>query len=289
MKTTPRSSSHRRSQHDVTRDEHHVNARKDELASFLRSRRRRLTPADVGLPHGGRRRISSLRREDVAWLADIGITWYTWLEQGRPIKVAHDTLQRIASALRMDASESEYLEKLVRRHEEAGGVWQLPVCEHVRAFVEGYGEGYSALVGPRQDVLACNRAYARLYGLSANGEAGVLQRNTLWTMFTGEAARALFPAWEDVARRLLAIFRFAYADYVGEPAFETLIETLCERSTEFSTMWADLDVLAPTSWSIGPINDPVLRRPVALDTVTLTVPNAPGQTLIIHSAKSPAT
>ncbi|HYL27166.1 MAG TPA: helix-turn-helix domain-containing protein, partial [Candidatus Nitrosotalea sp.] len=76
-----------------------MSVRNAELASFLQSRRRRLTPNEIGLTQNSHRRIPYLRREEVAWAADVGITWYTWLEQGRPIKIACETLNRIAAAL----------------------------------------------------------------------------------------------------------------------------------------------------------------------------------------------
>jgi transcriptional regulator with XRE-family HTH domain len=79
--------------------------RRDELADFLRTRRERLTPADVGLPATARRRVRGLRREEVAELAEIGIAWYTSLEQGRPVTVSAQTLDGIASALRLTADE----------------------------------------------------------------------------------------------------------------------------------------------------------------------------------------
>lgn len=258
-----------------------MNERKDELASFLRSRRRRLTPEDVGIARSGRRRIATLRREDVAWLADVGITWYTWLEQGRPIKVARETLKRIAQALRMDSSETEYLEKLVLRHEEPTGAWQVPVGGAIRSFVESQARGYACVLGPRRDILAANERFARLFGVEGScSPAGSLERNALWIMFTGERARLIFPEWPAVARRLLATFRYIYGDYVGEPGFELLIAALGDRSSEFVSMWSDLDVLSPMSWSIDSVLDPLLDEIVALETVTLPVPGASGQTIV---------
>ncbi|TDC48167.1 XRE family transcriptional regulator, partial [Actinomadura sp. KC345] len=83
--------------------------RRDELRGFLRTRRARLTPADVGMPGGGRRRTPGLRREEVAVLAGVGVSWYTWLEQGRDITVSGDVLDAIGRALRLDAAEREHL------------------------------------------------------------------------------------------------------------------------------------------------------------------------------------
>jgi len=84
-------------------------ARRREAGDFLRSRRERLTPSDVGLPSGFRRRTPGLRREEVAMLADVGTTWYTWLEQGRDVRPSNEVLSALAGALRLDPTERRHL------------------------------------------------------------------------------------------------------------------------------------------------------------------------------------
>ena len=88
--------------------------RRPELASFLRSRRARVTPADVGMPPGLRRRTPGLRREEVAQLSGVGVTWYTWLEQGRPINASAQVLDAVARTLRLDPPEREHLYRLAQ-------------------------------------------------------------------------------------------------------------------------------------------------------------------------------
>src|SRR3954453_7595027 len=89
-----------------------ITLRRHELAAFLRSRRARVTPEDVGLPGGSRRRTPGLRREEVAQLAGVGVTWYTWLEQGRPIKASVQVLDAVSRTLRLDPTEHEHLYRL---------------------------------------------------------------------------------------------------------------------------------------------------------------------------------
>jgi hypothetical protein len=257
-----------------------MSERNTERAAFLRSRRQRLTPEEVGLPRSGRRRIPTLRREDVAWLADVGITWYTWLEQGRPIKIAADTLDRIASALRLDDSESEYLRKLVQPNDRGRPHWDSPVTEQVRALVESYESGYAYVIGPRWDVLACNDSFGEL--MDIGGVPGGLERNGLWLMFTRQRMHRIFPEWNLLARRMVATFRVEYADYVGDGGFGELIDALSARSPEFVAMWADVDVLSPTRWTLGEVRDPDSGAVVALDTVSLSIPDSPGQTLMFN-------
>src|SRR6202789_2134378 len=89
-----------------------ASARRTELAAFLRSRRERIQPEDVGLPPGARRRTAGLRREELAQLAGVGVTWYTWLEQGRKINASVQVLDAIARTLRLDATERAHLFRL---------------------------------------------------------------------------------------------------------------------------------------------------------------------------------
>ncbi len=251
-----------------------------ELATFLKSRRQRLTPERVGLPPSSRRRLPTLRREDVAWLADVGITWYTWLEQGRPIKMAADTLDRIAVALRLDSSETEYLLKIVH----ARGAKRPKHCdghvdERVSLLVRTFADGYAFVMGPRWDVLAWNDPYAKL--LELNDEPG-LERNGLWIMFTHERVRSLYPDWGALARQMVATFRLEYADYVGDLGFAELIDALAEKSADFATMWADIDVLSLAQWNVGEIRDLASGKFRNFETVSLQIPDSPGQTLVFH-------
>ena len=251
-----------------------------EIAAFLKSRRRRLTPASVGLPLGLRRRIDTLRREDVAWLADVGITWYTWLEQGRPIKMAAGTLARVSSALRLDPAESEYLGKLVQSLGKAPRTWERVVSDRVRALVNSYSEGYAFVMDPCWDVLVWNDRFASLFGL--NGETGGLEQNGLWIMFMNAGVRTLFPDWEAVARRMVAIFRVEHAEFGAHPRFGAVVEKLSARSSEFATMWSHVEVFSPMAWSVGALRDPGSGTVTMFQTIRLPIPDSPGQTLVFY-------
>lgn len=257
-----------------------MSARNLPLASFLRACRRRLTPKDVGLPQGGRRRISSLRREEVAALADVGITWYTWLEQGRAIKIAPETLCRISKALRLDPSEEEYVTRLVRTHESSPRKWNRSVSDAHRLLVENYAPGLAAIIGARWDLLAWNPAFA--YALGVDERTTGLERNALWLLFMEERQRRLFADWRGAARRTVAAFRISYADYVGERGFEELIETLLDRSVEFASLWSDAEVLTTAQWMLGDIRDLKTGVIAGFRTVSLPVPDSGDQTLMFH-------
>lgn len=213
-------------------------------------------------------------------MAEVGITWYTWLEQGRPIKIAAGTLGRIAAALRLDPSETEYLRRLAQTRGRGKPSWERPVEPSIRDLVEGYTSGYALVTSPRWDILARNEPFARLFGV--DGETSALERNVLWFMFTEERARRIFPNWREQARKMVAMFRVEYADYVGDASFAELIETLSVACPEFAATWSDVDVLLPLRWQLGQIRDPESGFVRMFDTVSLPVPGSTGQMLTFH-------
>ena len=258
-------------------------SRKAELASFLRSRRERLTPESVGLdPRGSRRRVKGLRREEVALLADVGVAWYTWLEQGRPIAISAEALERIALALQLNSSEIDYLEKLVRPRAEQPHIWEMQVDKGVRYLVEHFKDGFAYLRNRRYDFLAWNEKLGRFLKLDRN--ASELERNALWKLFADKDSRAIYASWDDYAHALVAAFRAEYADYIGDPDFEGLIEALHAASPEFTRLWTHFHVLTPSQWVIkeAPMRDPDTGEvvPLSFDSLHFTVSDYPEQVVV---------
>ena len=139
--------------------------RREELADFLRTRRAALQPGDVGLPVGGRRRTPGLRREEVAQLAGVGTTWYTWLEQGREVRASLDVLEALARALRLNQAERTHLILLGRG--EAPPPCKNPaerVSSTLRRLIENLGPNPAYILGRRWDYLAWNDAAVTLLG-----------------------------------------------------------------------------------------------------------------------------
>ena len=215
--------------------------RRADLAGFLRARRAALRPEDVGLQPGTRRRTAGLRREEVALLADVSVSWYTWLEQGRPINVSIDVLDALARALRLDPVERDHLLALAgqpsrrpvapgRDHAPASSVRLLTTLEPAPAYV----------LGPRWDFLAWNEPFATLYpGLL---ELAPEDRNLVWAMFVDPSIRALVGEWEAEARRVLSQFRAESVAFRDDPAVDALVERLEEHSPEFAAWWPRHDV-----------------------------------------------
>jgi transcriptional regulator with XRE-family HTH domain len=210
--------------------------RRAELAHFLRSRRASLTPADVGLPGGGRRRTPGLRREEVAQLAGVGATWYTWLEQARDVRASLDVLEALARALRLSQAERTHLILLGRGEEPPPCATPAErVTPTLRRLIENLGANPAFILGRRWDYLAWNAAAVALLGDLADVPRAA--RNHAWLTFTDPARRELFTDWECSSRQLVAKFRADSARHIGDPEFQSLIAALRKSSPEFARAW----------------------------------------------------
>ena len=209
--------------------------RRKELGAFLRSRREAITPAQVGLPANGRRRTPGLRREEVAQLAGVGVTWYTWLEQGRDISVSGQVLEATARTLMLDPSEREHLFTLAGGGEHARQKECQSLPPSIQVIVDGLDPFPAAVQNARFQILVFNQAYntliADLFAMPFE------DRNSLWLCFTDPRWRAAIVDWPDAAGRMVAQFRAAMAEHVAEPAWKELVGRLTAASPEFAGMW----------------------------------------------------
>jgi transcriptional regulator with XRE-family HTH domain len=214
--------------------------RRDELAAFLRARREALRPEDVGLPPGRARRTPGLRREEIALLAGVSVTWYTWLEQGRPINASTDVLEALARSLRLGDAERQHLLALATRTPGE----PVPDVEHVPdalvRLIDSMQPAPAYVLGPRWEYLAWNRAQSLLYPMIE--QLAPDDRNLLWVVFAEPQARALIVDWPEQARRIMAEFRAGTAGLRTDPKVVALVERLRAASPEFAEWWAQLDV-----------------------------------------------
>lgn len=248
--------------------------RREELADFIRVRRERLSPAQVGLPNGNRyRRTPGLRREEVAELANVSVTWYTWLEQARNIRVSVQILENIASALQLNPDERSHLFLLTQQSlpplPPPSKVLVSPAVQHI---LDSLGAIPAYVTGRRLDILAWNQAACAVFGdFSA---MPYRERNLVWFAFTDPVARQLFVDWEDFARSVLAEFRADCGRYIGEePKYADFIEDLQTVSPEFQQLWTHHDVLR-RSEGMKELNHPIVGR-LFLEGITLQANNAP--------------
>jgi transcriptional regulator with XRE-family HTH domain len=210
--------------------------RRAELADYLRRRRESIKPDEVGLPNGGRRRTPGLRREEVALLAGVGATWYTWLEQGRDVRASFDVLEALARALRMTPVERTHLMLLGRGEEPPPCKYSTErVSASLRRLIEHLGTNPAYVLGRRWDYLAWNNAAKALLGDFDAIPRG--ERNHVWLHFMDAARREMFTDWERASRLMVAKFRADHARHLGDPAFEQLIIALRKSSPEFCREW----------------------------------------------------
>lgn len=213
--------------------------RRRELAGFLRSRRERITPEQVGLPSTGRRRTPGLRREEVAQLAGVGVTWYTWLEQGRDINVSEQVLRAIADTLRLDQHERAHLCTLAGAPEPPWEKEYRAVPEGVHVLLAKLDPLPAVVMNARTDILAHNRAYDFMMDVAS---LPAEERNGILQLFTNPDWRDRLPDWPRRADQMLGQLRGAMAEHVGEPAWKLLIKRLRRESPEFEARWRRHDV-----------------------------------------------
>ena len=218
-----------------------VAARRAQLAAFLRARRAAISPAELGLPVQ-RRRTPGLRREEVALRAGIGLSWYTWLEQGRDITPSPQVLLGLSDALALSAAEQEHLFGLA-------GVTppdlEPPAVDELTSeMVAALLPHVAYVLGPRFDVVAHNSA-AELIMRDLVTAPPERRNLLLWLFDTDAGWDRTHPAWQANARANLLDFRSEYDRHADDPAFTGLIEELGQRSDLLRTWWAEHGVQPP--------------------------------------------
>lgn len=208
-----------------------------QLGAFLRARRESLDPQRLGLPRSGRRRTPGLRREEVAMLADVGVTWYTWLEQGREVNPSVAVMQAVAEALQCSELETRHLFVLA-------GLTPLeslnvPQCEGIspgtRRMLDSLLPQPASIQKPNFDIVAWNDAFCRLMGVDFSL---ILEdeRNCIYLYLTHPGWRSRL-ANPDVMGNFVSYFRAAMAEHRGEPAWENKLARFFAASAEFEALW----------------------------------------------------
>ena len=263
--------------------------RRAELAAFLRSRRERITPEDVGLPPGIRRRTAGLRREEVAMLAGVGVTWYTWLEQGRAINASTQVLDAVARTLKLDQPEREHLYRLADVPEAAaaaeGAAQIAQVAPELQRILDGLATLPASIMNERFDLLAWNHAYAALF--PGVVRQPVCERNTLWLSFTYSPCCHPYLNRDEQLGMLVAQLRSAYGRHVGEPAWTKFVRRLQAASPEFGKLWAQHEVASPATYL------KIFRHPahdqLVMTTTSLAILAAPGTRMVVYTPADDAT
>jgi len=214
-----------------------------ELSRFLKARRANVRPEDVGLAPGPRRRTPGLRREEVALLAGVGITWYTWLEQGRQINASAQVLDAVSRTLRLDSAGRWHLYRLAGATPLRTWAGSADIPDSVRAVVRSLDPLPAVLVNSGFDVIESNDAHEDLFW---NWHSlPCVHKNMLWCCVTEPTARDQFLDYDREVPHLVARLRAAYGRHVGEPEWEEDIRRLADLSPEFASLWARQEVAGP--------------------------------------------
>jgi transcriptional regulator with XRE-family HTH domain len=214
-------------------------AQRRELADFLRTRRAKLEPEDVGISFGGRRRAGGLRREDLAQLAGISVTWYTWLEQARPINVSPSVAESLARALQLTEAEREYLLNLAGYQVAEKPMKVVSDSASIHLLVENLGTP-ALLLNYRWDILAWNHLSSAIFGDLAGLEPR--NRNVVRLLYEFPHLMPVTLQEQDGARPLLRHFRAQITQYISRPDIQGLLSELLDCSEPFRTWWSAHDV-----------------------------------------------
>ncbi|MBO8193676.1 helix-turn-helix domain-containing protein [Streptomyces oryzae] len=251
--------------------------RGEELRTFLRSRRARVSPAEAGLPDGGaRRRTPGLRREEVAVLAGVGASWYQWLEQGRDITVSPQVLDAVARVLRMSTTERRHLYVL------AGLNPPLPsseydrdyLCDGMQRLMDGWMPYPAHIMDPYFSAVGLNEAARLTFDLEP-------QKNCIINFFCDGRYRARSKSWEQNAPGVVAELRASLAEWPEDEGFQLLLEELLENSTEFRELW-ELGDVCRAGQRIKELDHPLVGA-LHFESTTLQVPARPDLRLILHN------
>lgn len=212
--------------------------RRAELAEFLKSRRARADRSAHGLPEVGRGRVRGLRREEVATLAGVSVTWYTWLEQARDINPSRQVLQSLAGLFRLTPVETTYLLAL-GGHGEIAPARSSGMTPALQRLLDALGFP-AFLLAADWAIIGWNQAYEQLYPriTSIPDE----DRNLLWLVFTDAQLRQMLPDWEEQSRSFVGSFRAETRSWLSPAGDSGIVARVSAESEEFAAIWNERDV-----------------------------------------------
>ncbi|MFE0251236.1 helix-turn-helix transcriptional regulator [Streptomyces sp. NPDC059010] len=256
--------------------------RRQKLRHFLRARRAQLSPEEVGLVNVNRRRTPGLRREEVAALAGVGVSWYTWLEQGRDINVSEGIVNAVSTALRLKGCEREYFFRLAGHNppQRTADDRQDNTYARMSALVESWSFHPAYITNRYGGIELANHCARLLFRVKASGDS------CLEKFFTETDTRAKYPETEAVARGLVAQFRAQSARFPDDPEFERIARQLCRTSPKFAELWNCHEVDDPHR-NVRKIAHPKTGVMV-FDRVVMQVPEQPESLLTLYIAQPAA-
>lgn len=213
------------------------------LSEFLTKQRAKIQPEAAGLPAGTRRRTPGLRREEVAQLAGVSTTWYTWLEQGRDIKVSSSVLDCIANALRLTQDERKYLYSLALDTGTAHAVSQqdqVQISPSLQRILLELTHCPTIISDRKCRIVGWNEAAAHVF--IDFSQMAVEERNMIRLLFSRKEFKRLAGNWNEFVRGFLSIFRTYYGQYLDDPWYDQFLEEMRALHPEFQTLWEESQV-----------------------------------------------
>ncbi|EGX56798.1 DNA-binding protein [Streptomyces zinciresistens K42] len=258
--------------------------RRAELSEFLRTRRARLKPEDVGLPDFGRhRRVPGLRREELAQLAGVSVAYYTRLEQGNGRNVSAEVLDSIARALRLSDAEHAHLTHLAKpkQHKKKPTARTEHVRPALRHLLESIDGVPAYVTGRRSDILAWNAMAAAVFGDWS--ELPAQERNWARLVFLRPDYRELFVEWEQKASDMVSYLRMDAGCHPDDPRLSALVGELSVKSEEFRRLWATHDV-KEKSFGVKRIRHPLVGE-LTLNFESFRLSDGTEQSLVTYHAE----
>lgn len=254
-------------------------SRRRELADFLRTRREKLKPEQLGITQLSRRRTPGLRREEVAEIAGVGTTWYTWLEQARDIQPSADVLKRLSQALMMNPAETRHLFVLAGRSApvEVEKMEETPSPSLLRILHKFNMP--AVLLGSRWDVLAINDATKKQFPMLVE----LPDTKTNWLhFFFQKLDTSTIANWDTAARQLISDFRSSMSDALDQPWVTEIVDSLRKENPKFDTYWRDHDV-SDGAYTLVEFNEKNALGPGKFERTTLRAAEDPRLSIVLYN------
>ena len=250
----------------------------NDLGDYLRGRRAQLTPGEVDLPSIGQRRVSGLRREEVALLAGLSVDYYTRLEQGRERRPSPQVVDALAAALRLPDDARHHLFRLAALSPREHGTVRTRVDPALLELMSMWPHNPAIVYSRAYDVLAANAIADALFGHWQHS------KNLMHVVFTETSARSFYADWPAVAKDAVAGFRLGYGQAPGDPRLRQVLGELLAASSDFAELWSWHDARGKSAQSKNFCHSDV--GPMTLTMQTFDVRSSPGQELVVYHAEA---
>ena len=219
---------------------------KKELGDFFLKKREATLPENIGLTVQGVRRTSGLRREEVAEISGVGLSWYTWLEQGRDIQVSHQLLSSILSTLKCTPSETNYgLELAGYSSTKSTKIVRTQLPSSLKVVLNSLELAPSMILDRHWNIIWVNEIASYIYNSGQN----LAHENLIELIFLDKHYQKLFSDWQTKAKELLAQFRLTFSKEIKSAVLLDFIESMKTRSTFFETCWNQHEVMSNKSFN----------------------------------------